>query len=130
MIGFLIIAHENLGDSFIQCATHVMGEKLKCILSLSISVRDDPDIIVSKAQGLLNQLDCGEGILILSDICGATPCNIASRLINPGKVECLTGINLPMLIRALTYRNEPLAIVVEKASNGGKEGVLHIHLEP
>lgn len=130
MIGFLIIAHENLGDSFIRCANHIMGEKLTHIVSLSISVQDDPDIIVSKAQDLINQLDSGEGVLVFSDICGATPCNIASRLIKPGEVECLTGTNLPMLIRALTYRNEPLAIVIEKASCGGREGVLHIQLEP
>ncbi len=129
MIGILIITHENLGDSFIRCASHVMGEIPQRLMHLSVMIQDDSDVVVSKAKELLKQLDCGDGVLILNDICGATPCNIANQLIRPGKVECLAGINLPMLIRTLTYRNEPLAIVLEKALSGGKEGVIHIQLE-
>ena len=76
---------------------------------------------------LLKQLDNGDGVLILSDICGATPCNIANRLVNTGRVECLSGVNLSMLVRALNYRNESLEVVVEKALAGGKEGVMRIY---
>ncbi len=129
MIGILIIAHENLGESFIRCASHVMGEKPEYMKCLNISIQDDPDQAFSKAQDHANQLNCGQGVLVFSDIYGATPCNIASRLIQPGKVECLVGLNLPMLVRALTYRNEPLDIAISKALTGGKEGVHHIHLE-
>ncbi len=129
MIGILIIAHENLGESFIRCASHVMGGQPKCMQCLNISIEDDPDQVLSKAQAHTNELDCGEGVLVFSDIYGATPCNIASRLIQPGKVECLAGLNLPMLVRALTYRNEPLDVVISRALTGGKEGVRHIHLE-
>ncbi len=129
MIGILIISHENLGDSFIRCASHVMGGVPQQIMHLNVSIEDNPDVLVAKAQEFVNQLNCGDGVLILNDICGATPCNIASQLIKPGVVECLAGINLPMLVRALTYRNEPLSTVVEKALSGGKEGVMHIHLE-
>jgi PTS system ascorbate-specific IIA component len=88
---------------------------------------DDPDVIIPKALELLKQLDCGDGVLILSDICGATPCNIANQLVDPGRVECLSGANLSMLVRALTYRNEPLESLVEKALSGGKEGVMRIY---
>lgn len=126
MIGILIISHGNLGDSLIHCANHVMGERPQHLLHLDVTIKDDPDATLSQALGLVQRLECGDGVLVLSDICGATPCNIASRLSNPGKVECLAGVNLPMLVRALTYRNEPLAVVVEKALSGGREGVMHI----
>jgi PTS system ascorbate-specific IIA component len=127
MIGILIISHGNLGDSLIHCANHVMGERPQQLLHLDVTIKDDPDITLAQGLALIQQLEHGDGVLVLSDICGATPCNIASRLSSPGKVECLAGVNLPMLVRALTYRNEPLAVVVEKALSGGREGVMHIH---
>jgi PTS system ascorbate-specific IIA component len=66
------------------------------------------------------------GVLVLTDIYGATPGNIALKLLKPGRVEGISGVNLPMLIRALTYREQGLAAVVEKALSGGTEGVLHM----
>src|SRR5687767_10880829 len=127
MIGILIISHGNLGDSLIHCANHVMGTKSQRLAHLSISIQDDPDAAMSEALESVRQLDCGNGVLVLSDICGATPCNIASRLVVPGRVECLAGANLPMLVRALTYRNESLAVAAEKAFAGGREGVVRIN---
>lgn len=127
MIGILIISHGDLGDSLIHCVNHVMGESPKYLMHLGVTIQDDPDVAIPKALELLNQIDRGDGVLILSDICGATPCNIANRLVSPGRVECLAGVNLSMLIRALTYRDEPLAVVVEKALIGGKEGVMRIY---
>lgn len=129
MIGVLIIAHGNLGDSLIHCASHVMGEQLAQLTHLDITLRDDPDKIRPRAQELVRQLDEGDGVLVLSDICGATPCNIGSQLVNAGRVECIAGVNLPMLVRVLTYRHEPLAVVVEKALTGGRQGVIHMTQE-
>jgi PTS system ascorbate-specific IIA component len=126
MIGILIISHGNLGDSLIHCANHVLGGRSPHLTGLSITVRDDPDAAADKALGLIKQLDQGEGVLILCDICGATPCNVASRLINPGRVECLAGVNLPMLVRALTYRTESLTVAAEKALAGGRDGVIRL----
>lgn len=127
MIGILIISHGDFGDSLIHCANHVMGKKPEYLMHFGVTIQDDPDVAIPKALELLRRLDCGDGVLILSDICGATPCNIANRLVSPGRVECLSGANLPMLVRALTYRNEPLESVVEKALAGGKEGVMRIY---
>ncbi|MBN9124647.1 MAG: PTS fructose transporter subunit IIA [Nitrosospira sp.] len=126
MIGMLIIAHGDLGNSFVQCASHIMGNQPPQLTHLRINAGDDPDVILSGALKLIRELDSGSGVLVLSDICGATPCNIGSRLVRKGKVECLAGVNLPMLVRALTYRHEPLAMASEKALAGGKEGVLRI----
>jgi len=130
MIGILIISHDGLGDSLIHCVNHVIGKRPKYLMHLGVTIQDDPDVTVPKALELLRQLDRGDGVLILSDICGATPCNIASRLVSLGSVECLAGVNLSMLVRALTYRNEPLEVVVEKALTGGKEGVMRIYTRP
>lgn len=130
MIGILILTHEDLGDHMIRCASHVIGMKPPQLMHLGVFVQDDPDTVLSQARALAGRLDSGEGVLVLSDILGATPCNIASRLIQPGKVECIAGVNLPMLVRVLTYRNEPLPVVVEKGLSGGRCGVIHIDAEP
>ena len=131
MVGFLIVAHGTLGESLIHCASHVMGSRPPQLMQIGVTVHDDPQAILPQAilpqaLKLVKQLDQGKGVLVLSDIYGATPCNIAAKLLIPGKVEGVAGVSLPMLIRALTYRNEPLKIVVEKALSGGSEGVLHI----
>ena len=127
MIGILIISHGDLGNSLINCANHIMGRRPEHLVHLGVTIQDDPDVIILNALELLKQLDCGDGVLILSDICGATPCNIATELVNPGRVECLSGVNLSMLIRALTYRDKSLELFIEKALSGGKEGVMRIY---
>ena len=74
----------------------------------------------------MRQLDDGDGVLVLTDIYGATPGNIALKLLEAGKVEGISGVNLPMLIRALTYRDKGLKNAVAKALSGGTEGVVHM----
>jgi len=129
MIGILIVAHGTLGESLIHCASHVAGSRPPHLMQLGISVHDDPAAILTQAQELVRQLDQGNGVLVLSDMYGATPCNIVCKLLEPGKVEGIAGVNLPMLVRALTYRNEPLSTVTAKALSGGQEGVLNITME-
>lgn len=125
MIGILIIAHAEFGESLIDCATHVMGKRPPQLACLSIKSQDDPADILPRAKTAVQQLDLGDGVLILSDMYGATPCNIVAKLINAGKIEGLAGVNLPMLVRALTYRNQSMAQCVEKAISGGREGVVY-----
>jgi len=125
MIGILIVAHGTLGESLVHCASHVMGSRPPQLLQVGVGVRDDPASLLPHAQQMIKELDQGQGVLILSDIYGATPCNIVCKLLEPGRVEGIAGVNLPMLVRALTYRNEKLETLVEKALSGGREGVLH-----
>ena len=129
MIGILVITHEDLGEHLIRCVSHVLGMRPPQLAHLGVFVEDDPDTVLAKARDLLTQLDSGAGTLVITDLLGATPCNIASRLIQAGKVECLAGANLPMLVRVLTYRTEPLPIVTEKGLSGGQCGVVHIKAE-
>lgn len=131
MVGILIVAHGAFGEALIHCASHVLGKRPLRVRQVGITVHDDPDAILPQAQELVRQLDEGDGVLVLTDMLGATPSNIAARLTVPGKVEVVAGVNLPMLVRALTYRAQPLAAVVGKAMSGGREGVLHLsELQP
>ena len=127
MIGILIVSHGAFGEALIHSASHVLGKRPLQVRQLGVTVHDDPDAILPQAQELARQLDNGGGVLVLTDILGATPSNIATRLLEPGRIEGLAGASLPMLIRALTYRDEPLAAVVEKAMSGGHEGVARLN---
>ena len=126
MVGILIIAHGTLGESLIHCASHVMGSRPPQLAQIGVSIRDDPQLVLPQATKLVRGLDQGAGVLVLTDVYGATPGNIAGRLLVPGKVEGVAGVNLPMLVRALTYRKEPLRTVIAKAISGGIEGVMQI----
>jgi len=126
MVGILIVAHGTLGEALIHCASHVLGKRPPRVRQVGITVRDDPDAMLRHAHDLARQLDEGSGVLVLTDMLGATPSNVAARLAAPGSIEVVSGVSLPMLIRALTYRNEPLAAVVTKAMSGGRDGVVHL----
>ena len=130
MIGLVIVAHENLGESLIRCVTHVLGSRQPGLESLNIGSHDAAFSLLPKAKKLVESLDEGEGVLVLTDIYGATPANLACKLLMPGRVEVVTGVSLPMLIRALTYREKTLATMVSKAVSGGRDGVLHVELSP
>jgi len=126
MVGILIIAHAKLGESLIHCASHVLGARPMHLMQLGVTIHDDPQQIIPQAIKLVKQLDEGDGVLVLTDVFGATPANIACKLLIPGRVEGVAGVNLPMLVRALTYRKEPLQVVVSKAISGGVEGVIQM----
>ena len=130
MVGILIIAHGAFGETLIHCASHVLARRPQRVRQVGVTMHDEPEFILTQAQDLVRQLDNGSGVLVFTDILGATPSNIATRLLVPGKVEGVAGVNLPMLIRALTYREEKLDCVVKKAISGGVEGVIHIIKEP
>ncbi|HEY9268500.1 MAG TPA: PTS sugar transporter subunit IIA [Methylotenera sp.] len=124
MIGILIITHGTLGDSLLECANHMLGKTPPQIASLAISSKDDPNTIIPKAIKLVANVNSGDGVLVLSDMYGATPCNIVTQILQPGIVEGVAGVNLPMLVRVMTYRHEPLLVLVDKALSGGREGVV------
>jgi PTS system ascorbate-specific IIA component len=123
MIGILIVSHGAFGESLIHSASHVLGKRPLYLRQLGITVHDDPDAMVPVAEDLIRFLDQGAGVLVMSDIYGATPSNIAARLLKPGRVEGIAGVNLPMLIKALSYREEALAVALTKAMAGGGEGI-------
>ncbi|HTQ77122.1 MAG TPA: PTS sugar transporter subunit IIA [Burkholderiales bacterium] len=126
MIGILIVSHGAFGEALIHSASHVLGKRPAKVRQVGVTVHDEPDGVLPLAQELVRQLDDGDGVLVFTDIYGATPGNIALQLLEPGRVEGVSGVNLPMLIRALTYRDKGLAVAVEKSLSGGAEGVVHM----
>jgi PTS system mannose-specific IIA component len=129
MIGILIISHGTLGESLIHSVSHVMGGQPPMLQQFSIGAHDDPVVVLPRAKKMVEELDDGHGVLVLSDIYGATPCNLVTKLLQPGRIEGVAGVNLPMLVRVLTYRNGSLDKLVEKAVSGGREGVVHFDAE-
>lgn len=129
MIGILIISHEQLGASLIDCIVHILGERPPLLINHIVSPTAGPDSEPIKLQATLKQLDQGGGVLILTDIFGATPSNIARNLIRSGRVECLAGLNLPMLLRAVQYRHQPLPQLIDKVLAGGRESIFQISPE-
>ena len=126
MIGILIVSHGAFGESLIHSASHVLGKRPTYLRQLGVTVHDEPEALIPVAEDLIRFLDQGAGVLVMADIYGATPANVACKLLRPGRVEGIAGVNLPMLIRALTYREEPLLSVRDKALAGATEGVLQM----
>ncbi|MBA3695904.1 MAG: PTS fructose transporter subunit IIA [Methylotenera sp.] len=129
MIGILIIAHGSLGSSLMECAEHVMGKEPQQMAYLAVNNNDDLGSVLPQAQAMVKELNSGEGVLVLSDMYGATPCNTVGKLLQPGVVEGVAGVSLPMLVRTMNYRNVPLLTLVQKAVSGGREGVVHFNRE-
>lgn len=127
MIGLFLVTHTTYGESLIQCACHVLNRRPPQILQIGIAAQDDPLDALPVARKLLRLVDSGEGALVLTDVFGATPANLALKLLEPGRVEGIAGVNLPMLLRALTYRDKDMATLIAKAVAGGRDGVLQMH---
>lgn len=126
MIGILIISHGTLGESLIHCASHMLNKRPPKLRQIGVTAQDDPALLVPQARTLIKELDEGNGVLVLTDMFGGSPSNIAAKLVIPGRVEAVAGVNLPMLVRALTYRDKSLSVMVTKAISGGCEGVLRV----
>lgn len=126
MIGTFLITHGTLGESLIQCASHILHKRPAQIIQLGICAHDDPDDLLPHAQRMLEWVDNGKGALVLTDIYGATPSNLANHLLERGRIEGIAGVNLPMLLRVLTYRDRDMNTLLSRAISGGCEGVLHM----
>jgi PTS system ascorbate-specific IIA component len=126
MIGILLITHGTLGESLIHTAIHVLNKRPPRLRQFGVTAQDDPLLLIPQARALVKELDSGDGVLILTDMYGASPANLASKLIEAGKVEVVAGVNLPMLIRALTYRERSMNVMITKAISGGCEGVIRV----
>ena len=130
MIGVLVIGHDALPESLVQAVTHVLGARPEQLETLSVGGSDDPFDLLPRARAAIARLDTGEGVLVFSDIYGATPCNLVCKLVDPGHVEAVAGVNLPMLVRAFTYRARGMETMIKKAVSGGCEGVLRLEVDP
>ena len=122
-VGILIISHNGIGAALYGTANFMINDNPLNVKLLSASRECDPDELLESAVLLLGELDQGDGVLVLTDLFGSTPSNIAHRLHEHADVNIVTGINLSMLIRIFNYPNLSLAEMTEKAYSGGIDGV-------
>ena len=123
-VGLLIITHERVGADLLNTAIALLGVRPLNAQVLGVPLDRDPDQAVDAARQRVSRLDSGDGVLVLTDLYGSTPCNIATRLQADGRVVVVAGVNLPMLIRILNYPRLSLPELVQKAISGGCDGVM------
>jgi PTS system ascorbate-specific IIA component len=129
VVGILLVTHNGLGDSFLDCVKHVLGELPQNLKSLSVSAGDDPQKKSVEGQAIIKELDTGSGVLILSDVYGATPSNIARQLCHAERVMGVAGVNLPMLLRVIRYPATTLPDLAKVAVEGGRGCITYINPE-
>jgi PTS system mannose-specific IIA component len=127
MIGVLVLTHGATGEHMLATARQILGNISMPAAALGVEADADPKGVVDRARALAQQLDDGSGVLILTDMYGATPGNVAAALLADGRVEGVAGLSLPMLVRVLSGRNGDLDAAVKRALSGGAEGVLHMN---
>ena len=126
MIGIFLLTHTTYGESLIQCACHVLNKRPLQIVQLGLTAQDDPLDALPLARDMLKLVDSGDGVLVLTDIYGATPSNLAMKLLVPGRIEGIAGVNLPMLLRAIASRDKDIDTMLVRAVAGGRDGVLNM----
>ena len=129
MAGILVVAHNALGESLVDCVEHVLGKVPRNLKVLTVLAGDDPQLKLVEGQALIKQLDTGGGVLILADIFGATPSNIARQLCHAENVMGVAGVNLPMLLRTVCSSGNTLPELAEIAVEGGRECIVYIDSE-
>jgi PTS system ascorbate-specific IIA component len=129
MNAILLIAHAPLANALRQCALHVFPDCGGLVMAIDVQPNLSPDETFGTARIALDQLQRMpqvQGVLVLTDIFGATPSNVAQKLVDGVGARLITGVNLPMLLRAVTYRHEPLDTLVSRAVVGGTQGVMQV----
>ncbi len=123
-IGLLLITHEGIAQGLLTTAVNMLGDYPLPTRALEVPLDADPSLIQQQGQAYIQQLNQGDGVLILSDIYGGTPCNIGQKLLTSPLIRMVTGVNLPMLVRILNYPQLNLEDMIQKAISGGQDGIL------
>jgi len=123
-ISILLITHEQIGSALLDAVIHTLGKLPLPTTVVPVDFGTDPDVLIERLQQYLDTLAQNDGVLILTDLFGSTPCNIANRLNNPD-IQVITGLNLPMLIRIMNYPELDLTSLAYKAVSGGREGIIN-----
>ena len=127
----LIIAHQGVGNAMVNTLQTVFEGELPLAISIvDVKPDCDPDQLIKQLKPMVNDLDTGNGLLILTDLYGATPCNIAQELRHNNDVLLITGLNLPMLIRVMNYPLLSVEALAEKAVAGGQDGIINCNRKP
>ena len=125
MIGILIIAHAPLAQALRECALHVFPDCASGVQALDVTADEAPETTLALARAAMAALSTPE-VLLLSDVFGATPCNVAQKLNDGVQTRLVAGVNLPMLLRSVCYRHESLDAVCARALAGGTQGIMPV----
>lgn len=129
MNAILLIAHAPLANALRQCALHVFPDCGAAVTAIDVQPNLSPEETLAAARIAMQQLTHAgsvTGVLVLADIFGATPSNVAQKLVDGVSSRLITGVNLPMLLRSVSYRHEPLDTLVSRAVIGGTQGVMQV----
>ena len=129
MNGIFIIAHAPLASALRKCVLHVFPDNPAGVVALDVQANMPPEETLAQARILFEQLGTSH-TLVLVDVFGATPCNVAQKLVDGVNSKLITGINLPMLLRTVSYRHEPLDALVARAGAGATQGVMQVAITP
>lgn len=124
--GVLLITHGRLGHELLETLFYMAGDDTLHAEALAVDSDRKGEDLEAEAQACLARLDTGDGVLVLTDLIGATPANLASRLNESGNVRVVAGVNLPMLVRVMNYRALPLQELAMKALSGGRDGIIQL----
>ncbi len=129
-IGILLVSHGALGEVVLDIATKTLSVCPLATRTLGIPFDSDPEAMQHTALTLLHELDSGDGVLVLTDMFGATPSNVACTLSQQDNVLVVAGLNLPMLLKVFNYPQLTLSELAERAVEGGRQGVMLSSLNP
>ena len=124
MISLIILAQEELGRGLLNAIEHVLGTRPTALDIQPIDYHESQEALTQALTARIAKMDRGDGVLILADIYGSSHTNAACRLLVPGHIELVSGVNLPMLVRVLNYRHLPMNELVRKAQSGGTQGIV------
>jgi PTS system ascorbate-specific IIA component len=123
-VGLLLITHNDIGSALLETATRTFGLCPIRAEALCVSATSDRDLLLDQASAMVRDLDEGDGVLVLTDMYGATPSNIADRISTDAALRVVAGVNLPMMIRVLNYCGLHLDALADKAISGGRDGIV------
>lgn len=123
-VGVLLVTHGSIGKDLLATTVATLGICPLGTAALSVRAEDDPDLLGQRAAALVAKIDQGDGVLVLTDIYGSTPSNIAYRLLRPMGIRVVSGVNLPMMLRVMNYPQLNLDALAEKAISGGRDGIM------
>lgn len=126
MVGILILAHAPLANAFVTAARHVFKSMPDHLEAIDVQPDQNTEEVIQLAKEAIARLNLGDGVLVLTDVFGGTPANCSQKLDALDHVTVLAGLSLPMLLRALTYRNDNLDVVFEMAQAGAQNGAIRV----
>ena len=122
-VGVLLVTHDGVGEALLACTRRIFGRDFRHVGSVPVAYHADQGAVLAALRTERGRLDDGAGVLVLSDLLGATPANLAARVATRGNSRMIAGVNLPMLVRVLNYPDLDLDTLAERALEAGRDGV-------